>query len=253
LPASRALVCDILRYDARIPSFAHSRPFELADVEALRLQLPRRISWSILFLKAYGMLSAECPLLRQAFMRWPVAHAYEHPETIATLAVSRSHAGEPRLFWARFRQPELCSLVQLQRELERHQREPAEQLFGRQLRMSRLPAPLRRLGWWLTFNLSGHKRATRLGTFALTTLAGQGVTIDRPPSIHTSTLTYGPLDEAGRARVTITYDHRLADGLAIAGCLTRLEQILRGPIARELAQLADEGHSLRMPTRECVA
>jgi hypothetical protein len=101
-----------------------------------------------------------------------------------------------------------------------------------------MPTAFRRLAWWATFNLSGHKRATRLGTFALTTLAAQGTTIDRPPSIHTSTLTYGPLDDAGRSQVSITYDHRLMDGLAIAGCLARLEQILNGPIIRELEHLA---------------
>lgn len=238
LPASRSLVRDILHYDRQTPSYAHSRRFDLAEVEHLRAGAAQRISWSMLFVKAYGILSAETPLLRQVYLSWPWAHVYEHPQTIATVAISRMHEGEPRLFWARLREVEHRSLADLQRDLVRHQEEPAERYFSRQLRMSRLPTPLRRLGWWLTFNLSGYKRATRLGTFALTTLAGQGVTIDRPPSIHTSTLTYGPLDEAGRAQVTITYDHRLMDGLAVAGCLVRLEQILRGPIAQELADLA---------------
>jgi hypothetical protein len=242
LSSSRALVRDILHYDRRMPSFTHSRQFDLAEVEALRLRLPQRVGWPVLFIKAYGLLSAECPLLRQAFMPWPVPHAYEHPQTIATLALSRKHEGEPRLFWPRLRQPERRSLIDLQQDLERHQGEPVERHFGRQLRLSRLPTPLRRLAWWATFNLSGHKRATRLGTFALTTLAGQGATIDRPPSIHTTTLSYGPLDESGRARVNITYDHRLMDGLAIAGCLARLEQLLHGPIACELEQIAATSH-----------
>jgi hypothetical protein len=238
LSASRSLVCDILHYDRQMPSFAHSRQFDLAEIETLRLRSLQRVSWSVLFIKAYGLLSAECPCLRQAYMPWPVPHVYEHSQTIATLALSRVHEGEPRLFWARLRQPERRSLVELQQDLERHQREPVEHHFGRQLRLSRLPTALRRLAWWMTFNLSGRKRATRLGTFALTTLAGQGATIDRPPSIHTSTLTYGPLDEAGHARVTVTYDHRLVDGLAIARCLARLEELMHQRIAGELRQLA---------------
>ncbi len=242
LSASRALVCDILHYDRRMPSFAHSRELDLAELDELRHRANRRISWSVLFLKAYGLLSAENPLLRQTLIEWPWPHIYEHPQTIGTLALSRMYEGGPRLFWMRQRQPESRSLVELQGELERYQAAPIEGLFRKQLRASRLPTPLRRLGWWCTFNLSGHKRAARLGTFALTTLAGQGATIDRPPSIHTTTLTYGPLDEWGRSRVTITYDHRLVDGLAIAGCLARLEQWLRGPIVQELQQI-----SLRPP------
>lgn len=237
LSADRALVCDVLHYDRRIPSFAHSRTFALAEVEQLRRRAPQRTSWSLLFLKAYAQLSAECPVLRQALIEFPFPHSYQHPDAIGTLAVSRLHHNRPRLFWPRFKHLATRTLSELQADLEHHQHAPVEQLFRRQLRFSRLPTPLRRVGWWMTFNLSGNKRATRLGTFALTTLSGQGVTIDRPPSIHTSTLTYGPLDERGHSQVTIVYDHRLMDGLTIAGCLVRLEEILHGPIAAELKSL----------------
>jgi hypothetical protein len=260
LSASRALVCDILHYDGQMPSFGHSRLMELAELDDVRQRTNRRISWSALFLKAYGLLSTECPLLRQALIEWPWPHVYEHPQTIGTLAVSRQHEGQPRLCWMRVRQPAQRSLIGLQEEIERHQREPVGKLFRRQLQLSRLPTPLRRMAWWCTFNLSGQKRATRLGTFGLTTLAGQGATIERPPSIHTSTLTYGPLDEWGRSRVTIVYDHRLMDGLAVAGCLSRLEELLQGPILAELRPLCSQpprphhqrreaGNHLRSPLR----
>ena len=55
IPAHRALVCDILHYDHRMPSFAHSRTMELAELDEVRQRASRRISWSLLFVKAYGM------------------------------------------------------------------------------------------------------------------------------------------------------------------------------------------------------
>jgi hypothetical protein len=240
LSSARALVIDILHFDRQIPSFAHDREFRLATLAELRAGAPARIAWPVLFIKAYGMLSAECAAFRRTWFRWPWPHLYEHPYSIGMLALSREHQGEERLFWVRFRRPELHSLVELQQSLERHQVDPIEQLFRRQLIVSRLPTPLRRAAWQLTFHLSGRKRASRLGTFALTTLASEGATIQRPPSIHTSTLTYGPLDEAGRMRVTIVYDHRLMDGRLVARSLARLEQHLLGPIADELRGMRNQ-------------
>ena len=237
LSSSRALVCDILHYDRQMPSFVHSKLMDLARLAELRGRSPRRLSWSILFIKAFGLLSVECPVLRQTFLPWPWPHVYQHPHSIGTLAMSREHQCHERLFWLRLRRPETYSLVELQQSLDRHQQEPVETLFTRQLLLSRLPAPLRRLGWWLTMNLSGAKRASRLGTFALTTLAAEGVEIERPPSLHTATLTYGPLDADGRCRVALAYDHRLLDGLLIARCLNRLEALLNTSIADELFTL----------------
>ena len=220
--------------------FAHDRVCDLASLARLRSALPIRISWSVLFLKAYGLVAAEHSVLRRCYLKWPWPHLYEHPHSVATLVISRPLAGEDRLFWARFTSPETQSLVHLQRTLDqRYLGEPVESRFRRQILISRLPTPLRRMLWWTTLNLSGQKRAKRLGTFGLTTLAGEGAEIRRPPSPITTTLSYGPLDESGRMRVTIAYDHRVMDGLEIARALSRLEQVLLGPIAQEAQGLCE--------------
>src|SRR5688500_3620160 len=237
IPNSRALVCDVLHYSRGVPACAHSRQLSLASVAQLRQQAAPRISWTILFAKAYGLLSAECRTLRQCWMSFPWPHLYQHAHSVATIALAREHDSEPRLFWLRLKRPETYTLLELQQSLDRHQEEPVEAIFYRQIQISRLPAPLRRLAWRTTM-MSGPKRACRLGTFSMTTLAADGVEIDRPPSIHTSTLTYGPLDERGSLRAAITYDHRLMDGMTIARCLVRLEELMLGPIAAELRQLA---------------
>jgi hypothetical protein len=86
-------------------------------------------------------------------------------------------------------------------------------------------------------NVSLSKRASRSGTFFLTTLAGKGVEIQDPPAFLTSNLTYGPLDQQYRSRVTMSYDHRLMDGSFVADCLLELERVLNGPIADELKSI----------------
>jgi hypothetical protein len=203
-----------------------------------RQNAPRRISWSLLFIKAFGLVAREFPVLRQTYLSWPWPHIYEHPFSVGMLAIQREHLGEPWLFWGRFSEPESHSLADMQDTLERYLSEPIQSLFKRQCQLSAFPTPIRRLFWWWTLNAAGSKRPRRVGTFFLTTLAGQGAEIQHPPAFLTSNLTYGPFDDKGRSRVTIAYDHRLTDGLQIARCLRALEETLNGPIAAELKQLA---------------
>ena len=73
-------------------------------------------------------------------------------------------------------------------------------------------------------NVSGFRRVKRLATFGMTTVSGAGASAIKPPIIGSSTLTYGPIDSAGKVTVTLVYDHRVMDGLAVAGYLTELEE-----------------------------
>lgn len=237
LPRSRRLCLDVLHYHRQVPTCAHDRLCDVSRLAGLRTRLPRRISWTLLFLKAFGLVAARRPVLRQTFLRWPWRHVYQHPHTVAMLATERQFRGEPWLFWSRFASPECRPLEQLQASLERYQHQPVERVFRRQLQLSLLPTPLRRLFWWWTLNVSGDKRARRTGTMFLTTLAAQGAEIQHPPAFLTANMTYGPLDDAGRSRVTIAYDHRLMDGSTVAACLAELEATLNGPIAAELEEI----------------
>jgi hypothetical protein len=127
--------------------------------------------------------------------------------------------------------------VQLQRQLHQFQNDPVELIFRRQVTLSRLPTPVRRMLYWLNQNFGGRKRAKRLGTFTMSTLAGQGVLNRMHQSFLTTSLTYGPLDEQGHTVVTLLCDHRVVDGIVAARALADLEVALRGPIAAELRSL----------------
>src|SRR5690606_7802484 len=108
----------------KAPMCAHDRIFNLQPLIDARANAARRISWSMLFLKAYGMLSCEFRPLRQAYMSWPWPHVYEHPCSSGTLTVSRPFEGEDRLFFLQFHRPETFPLEKLQNRLESHLNEP---------------------------------------------------------------------------------------------------------------------------------
>jgi hypothetical protein len=78
------------------------------------------------------------------------------------------------------------------------------------------------------------KRATRIGTFSLSTLAGFAATNRFHPTICTTSLSYGPLQGDGRCLVTVIADHRVLDGAAVAKALARLEDILTTELVAEL-------------------
>jgi hypothetical protein len=228
----------VLHYHRKVPTCAHDRRMNLSCIDVLRQKAPQRISWAVLFIKAFALMASRHPPMRQAWFRWPWAHLYQHPHSVAMVATHREYRGEAWLFWSRFREPERKSLAQLQADMDRYLGEPVEKIFKQYLQLSALPTFARRLIWWWNLNISGQARARRTGTFFLSTLAGFGAEIQHPPAFLTANLTYGPMDQQGFSRVTIAYDHRLMDGRLVAQCLADLEATLNGPIAAELEDMA---------------
>jgi hypothetical protein len=241
------LVLDVVALCDRTAYFPLERSFDLGQIAALRKAATPRISWSAIFLKAYAIVSAVTPPLRQAYIRWPWPHLCEYPTNVGMLAVNRQFDGEDRLCWARFINPEKTPLAELQQALDDYQTKPVEEAFKWQLQLSRLPAMLRRVIWRANLNFSGRKRAKRIGTFTMSSLAGTGALNRYHPTLATSSLTYGPLDAQGNSLVTLICDHRVFDGALAARVLDDLESALRGIVGEELRLLAS--HASR-PTAE---
>ena len=212
----------------------------LGELEQLRSELPVRISWPVLLLKAFGTVTTRHARLRQTWRTFPWSHLYQHQASAGTICVSRRFREDDWLFWARFRNPSATPLVELQERLDGFAHRPVEKVFRQQLTLSGLPTLARRLIWWSLLNLSGEKRATRIGTFSISSVAGRGAEIQRPPGFVTSVLTLGPLNDEGRSRITISYDHRVMDGGFVAQFLKELEAELRGPIQTELESLSEQ-------------
>jgi hypothetical protein len=240
VPRSRRLVTDVLHYRAKVPTCAHDRICDFRPVAEARDRCPVRISWSMIFIKAFGLVAARVPVLRQTYQRWPWPHVYQHPTSVAAVATHRDFQGEPWLFWSRFSSPDAKPLVRLQASLDCYLNDPVETTFLRQYQLSGFPTPVRRLLWSWTLAWGGPNRARRSGTFFLTTIAGHGAEIQHPPAFLTTNATYGPIDEQGRSRVTLAYDHRLMDGRLVAQALEGIEEALNGPIVAELDSISPE-------------
>jgi len=235
---NRALVLDGLHFARRVPLFPAEKTIDLAEVAQLRSTRRRRVSWAVLFVKAYAIAAQRHPALRQMYVRWPWPHLVEFAESTAMVVVNREFHGENRICWGKLEHPERRTLLSLQWQLTEFQTKPVEQIFRGHVRLSRMPTALRRFVYWWNFNFSGSKRAKRLGTFSMSTLAGQGVLNRGHQTFLTSSLTYGPVDERGWVVVTLLCDHRAVDGMVAAQALADLEAALRGPIAEELRALA---------------
>jgi len=242
LPLSlpRRLIGDLLHFGRKVPSVPVQKRMRLKEVAAARGLCLKRPSWVVLFAKAFALVAAENTRLRQSFLGFPTPWLYEHPHSIASIALSREYQGEEAIFFVQLRAPEGQGLDILDGHLRRYKDRPVEEIsaFREALRMTRLPRFLRRLAWWYALNVSGPHRARRFGTFGISTYSGLGVDSLHPISPLTTVLNYGPIGADGTMDVRLIYDHRVLDGMEIGRALGRLEEIMREVIAPELLTLA---------------
>lgn len=243
LPKSRRLVVDLLTYSRRVPSQALSRYCNVKELAEIREQFEPKISWPALFIKAYALMSARRPQLRRLYMKWPRAYFYEHPYTIGRMSVSRQVDGEDWVLFARFVKPEIVPLPELHKFVIESRDLPVEQVerFRQQIAFAAVPTFLRRIAWWVSMNVSGYMRATRFGTFGLTTVSSMGAISIHPPCTGATTFTFGPVAKDGTVRVTMVYDHRMLDGAPVANYLRELEHTLNTEIVEELKALQAGG------------
>ncbi len=182
------------------------------------------------------MVAASRADLRRAYLTIPWPHLYEHPVSIASIAIERRWENEDAVFFVQIREPENHTPEQLDDYLQACKVEPVEGIgtFRRTLRVARWPRLVRRFIWWLGLNLTGYKRARNWGTFGVSVYSSLGAESLHPLSPLTTALNYGVIADDGTVDVRIIYDHRVMDGSTVARALGELEQILNGPITRAL-------------------
>jgi hypothetical protein len=208
-----------------------------------------RPSWCAIFTKAYALVAAARPELRRAYLPFPWPHLYEHPHSVASIAVERRWNHEDAVFFGHLRAPEKQPLLKLHAALHRLRHAPVESigLYRRIVRLNRLPWPLRRLAWWTILYTSGYRRARQMGTFGVSAYSSLGCASLHPLSPLTTTLNYGVLSRRGRLTVRIVYDHRVLDGATVGRALQDLERVLNEAILTELRAL--EGFDAPRPNR----
>ncbi len=242
ISASRRLVGDLMRFSIGIPRVAVQRKMDLTPLLTARNARTRRPSWTVLFLKGYGILAEETPEFRRAYVKLPWPHFYEYSKSVASVAYEREHEGERVVLLATVKNPENRSIASLQETIEATRSDPVLDIkqFRRALRFAALPGLVRWLLLWFGLNLA-KRRAHHFGTFQLSVYSGLGSESLNPLTPLTTLLNWGPISEDGSVNVRILYDHRVMDGATVARALARFEAILNNGIASEVNELPGEG------------
>lgn len=236
LSPARRFICDLVHFARQVPTVPVQRRMNIGPLLSAREQSLSRPSWCALFTKAYAMVAAARPELRRAYLTIPWPQLYEHPTSIASVAIERRLGDEDAVLFVQIRGVENHSVEQLDEYLKDCKTRPVQAIgtFRRALRISRWPRPVRRFLWWLGLNLSGYRRARNWGTFGVSVYSGLGAESLHPLSPLTTTLNYGVIADDGTVDVRIIYDHRVLDGSTAARALADLEELLNGAIAGSL-------------------
>jgi hypothetical protein len=237
LSSLRGLTRDVLRAAARPPTIPLRRRMNLARLVQARDTPAAPRSWSAIFVKAYALVAQDTPVLRQAYLAFPIARLCQYPDSVAAVIVQRTCAGGDAVLPLMIGHPAALSIAELAARIDRAKTGEIERIpeFRRALRVAALPAVIRRFAIWLGLNLGRH-RARFFGTFAVSTVGAWGADLMTVIWPAGTVLTYGPITDGGAVDVTIVFDHRICDAAVVAQALGRLETTLNGPIADELLE-----------------
>lgn len=238
----RRLICDIVYQARRMPLVPLEKTFDVSELSRLRRLVEPKISWAVIMMRAYGLVSAANPVLRRVYVPLPRQHFFEAPESVCMMTINRKVEGQEKLVFARFCRPELYSLQQLEEQFENYRKAPLESLkqVRHQFRFASMPWWIRKIGWGLMNTVMPRGRVRMTGTFGMS-LSGLRDTVG---TWHlgpcTTTLGYDQFCKNGKARITLTFDHRVLDGMPAFEILEEFEKTLKGQILCELQGMAAE-------------
>ena len=237
VPLHRRWVNDIIHFGKKSHVIGCNWRINLAPVLAARATHQPAIGWTAMWMKALALVCQRHAELRTAYLPFPWARLYVHPDCICTVAIERTWQGAAAVFFAQIRRPDDLSLSELDNWLRRFKQEPVESFgsFRRIIRYARPPVLVRRLIWSLVLYWSGPLRAKNLGTCALNPFpTGGSVTQSATPLSFL--LYYGLVEPNGDTQVQILFDHRVMDGIDAYRILRNIEAVLNREIVAELKQ-----------------
>src|SRR5437763_8596680 len=120
LPLSlpRRFICDLLHFAQKVPTVPVQRRMNLSSLLAARRQAYPSPSWCALFTKAFATVAAGRPELRRAYLTIPWPRLYEHPCSIASIAIERRWLDEDAVFFVQVRNPEDHTALQVDEYLQ---------------------------------------------------------------------------------------------------------------------------------------
>jgi hypothetical protein len=231
----RRFVIDLMRVSTGVPFVSLSRPLDVRQLTAARSALAEPPGWAAIFVKAFALVARDEPVLRTLYAGWPWPHLYELPRCAAMVAIARIEDGEECILMERVTGADEMALAEIDVQLRRAKTAPIDEIpsFRRIMKITRLPLPLRRLGWWLA-GRTARWHSTNFGSYGVTSAATQGGGELHAIGPGPFVLSYGLAGANGTIDVVLRWDHRVTDAAPIARAMGRLEQVMNGEIASEL-------------------
>ena len=238
----RRLIADLMHASAGVPFVSLRRSLDIGPLLEAREDAATRPGWAAIFAKAFCLVARDEPVLRTLYAKWPWPHFYQLPRSVGMIAIARIEAGEDCVLMQKVPAADELPLLEVDAVIRHAKHAPAAEVpaFRKILRATALPLPLRRLVWMIGLNF-GRQRANYFGSFALTSVAAQGGGELHALSPGPFIVSYGTVNRDQTIDVVIRWDHRITDAALIARALTRLEQVLNGEIAAELAPKSASG------------
>jgi hypothetical protein len=171
----RRFVIDLMHASMGVPFVSLSRPLDIRQLTAARSSLSQPPGWAAIFVKAFALVARDEPVLRTLYGPWPWPHLYELPRSAAMVAIARVEDGEECILMERVTGADQIALAAIDTQLRRAKEAEIGEIpcFRRIMRITRLPLPLRRLGYWLT-GRTGRWHATNFGSYGVTSAAAHG-------------------------------------------------------------------------------
>jgi hypothetical protein len=228
LPLHRRWIADMLHFASFVPLVAGERTLRLKPLALARRSIKNPPTWNSLLVKALGITSQRHPVLRRAYMPWPVAHLAEVDQSVATVVFDRDYRGDLATMMGPIIAPELMRTGDIHAKVQSWKTDPIHThgALRRLERNARFPWPVRRLLWNLGLYTSATLRARNFGTFAVNSIAAMRGRILMFQTPLTSVFYYGTVNTAGEMLIQTAIDHRVMDAAGMHMALNTLEQIL---------------------------
>ncbi len=236
----RRLVEDIIHVANKTPLAGFVADQDAGLVAKFRRYSRPKISWNVLYMKAYSIVCKQDASLRRAYVGFPWSHLYEHDKNVCMMTIAREYKGEERLFFARFNSPEESTLVELQEQYDHYRRAPIEEIkqFRHQINFAKAPRFARRFAWWALANLWPKKRSSHMGTFGMSISGNKGCYgVSHHLGPATTTLGVDPFPKKGVSKIVMTFDHRVMDGAPVTKAMQKMHHMLTTAVKVELAEL----------------
>jgi hypothetical protein len=231
----RRFIVDLMRASMRVPFVSLRRTLDIGPLLEARALAAPSPGWAAIFVKAFALVAKDQPVLRTLYAKWPWAHFFELPRSVAMVAIARVEDGQDCILPEKVAAPEELTLTEIDARIRRAKQAPIEEIgaFKQIMKATRLPLPLRRLVWGIGLGFP-RLHANYFGTFGVTSVAAYG-----PGELHAVSpgpfvVTYGRVNADRTIDVVIRWDHRVTDAAFISKVLTRLEQVLNSEIPAEL-------------------